>query len=46
MLSIDRCKQILNRESKQYSYDEIKIIRDFLYTLANIEYQLLQTNKL
>ena len=44
MLSIERCKQILNSQSRQYSNDEIKIIRDFLYSLANIEYQLLQTH--
>jgi hypothetical protein len=44
MISLERCKQILNVGTTKYSLDEIKIIRQYLYTIANIEYQL--ANKL
>lgn len=36
MLSLEKCSQILNRKNKNYSNDEVKIIRDFLYDLAEI----------
>jgi hypothetical protein len=41
MLSIERCKTILNKKHGKYSLEEIKLIREYLYKLANIEYQLL-----
>ena len=37
MLSINYCENILNKKGKKYDKEEIKIIRDFLYSLANID---------
>jgi hypothetical protein len=40
MISIKKCSKILNTNSKKYAEEEIKKIRDFLYILAALEYQL------
>ena len=37
MLSLERCKTILNEGGKNYNIEELKDIRDFLYTIAEIE---------
>lgn len=34
MLSINKCKQILESGGEQYSEDEVRSIRDLLYDLA------------
>lgn len=39
MISIDKCKKELQCTSKQYTDDEIKIIREFLYKVATVEYE-------
>ena len=37
MLSLDICKKILNKENKKYNDEEVKLIREFLYQLAELE---------
>lgn len=39
MLSIERCKEILKEEGMKLSDEQIKEVREFLYTIANIEYK-------
>jgi hypothetical protein len=38
-LSIERCKKTLNRNGRSYSDEQVKKIRDFLYFLAELEYE-------
>lgn len=40
MISIERCKEILNKGTKKFSNEEIKDIRDYLYLIADIELSL------
>lgn len=37
MLNLDTCKKILNNDKKKYKDDEIKLIRDYLYLLAELQ---------
>lgn len=37
MVSLERCKEVLNRNNNKYTNEEIKEIREFLYQLANIQ---------
>jgi len=37
MISIERCKAILNKGTKKFTNEEIKEIREYLYTIAEIE---------
>jgi hypothetical protein len=39
MISLEQCKKILNKTKKKYTDDEIKAIREWLYRIAEIEYQ-------
>ena len=39
MLSIERCKQILDEEGMKLNDEQIKEVREFLYAIANIEYK-------
>jgi formate dehydrogenase maturation protein FdhE len=41
-ISIQECKTILNKNGENYSDEEVKEIRDFLYTLIEIDYSLFQ----
>ncbi|GAB4495703.1 MAG: hypothetical protein OHK0019_25550 [Saprospiraceae bacterium] len=43
MLSIARCTEILNRNGKTYTKEEVELIRNLLYTLGQIDYQHFQT---
>lgn len=36
MLSIDKCYEILNKNEKKYSKEEVIAIRDYLYGYAEI----------
>ena len=38
MLSIDKCKKILNKTEQKYTTEQIKEIRLILYKLADIVY--------
>lgn len=40
MLSLDRCKSVLNKGIRKFTNDEIKEIRDYLYQIADIEFSL------
>lgn len=37
MITLDKCNKILNGGERRYSEEEIKMIRDFLYLVAEIE---------
>lgn len=37
MISIEKCKDILNKGNNRYSDSQVKQIRELLYTLADIE---------
>lgn len=38
MLSFEVCKQTLNKKENKYTDQQISAIRNFLYSLAEIEY--------
>lgn len=38
-LSIEYCKSILNKDGYNYTDEQVEQIRDFLYLLADIQYQ-------
>jgi hypothetical protein len=40
MLSIERSKAILNKGDRKYSDEEVKRLRDLLYQLAELEYEI------
>jgi len=37
MINIEQCKKVLNNGERKYKDEEIKMIRDFLYQLAELE---------
>lgn len=37
-LSMEHCKKILNSNGRNYTDEQVLIIRDFLYTMATIDY--------
>jgi hypothetical protein len=45
MISEQECLKILNQGEVKYSKEEAKIIRDFLITLATIEYEDFKSKK-
>lgn len=44
MLSVEVCKKALNKNSKKFTDEQIKQIRDLLYALATIEYEASKKN--
>ncbi|MEK7486341.1 MAG: hypothetical protein AABZ60_18620 [Planctomycetota bacterium] len=40
MISLEKCKEILNRDGEHYSEEEIRRIREALYKLGNAAYEL------
>jgi len=40
MLSIERCKKLLQQDGKNYTDEQVKQIKDALYKMANLEYHL------
>jgi hypothetical protein len=44
MLSDEECKKILNRNGKNYTDEQIRIIRDFLWSLAQVELKTIEIN--
>lgn len=46
MLSLETCKKILQETGKKYTDEEVKQIRNLLYKLGNLDYQLFTSNKL
>lgn len=45
MLTLQRCKEILNQGKKKFNDEEIKQIRDFLYKCAELELENNKINK-
>ena len=45
MLSLEKCKKILNKNGKKYTDDQVEKIREFLYTMAMIEYRRYEKKK-
>ena len=37
-ISVQECKKILNKQGESFSDEEVKSIRDFLYSLIEIDY--------
>lgn len=37
MISLEKCKDVLNTKKDKYTNEEVKEIRDFLYLLAGIQ---------
>lgn len=37
MITIEQCNKILNNGERKYNNEEIRMIRDYLYQLANLE---------
>ena len=37
--SLERCKKTLNKNGNNYSDEEVKKIRDFLYFIAEMEFE-------
>lgn len=42
MICLDQCKEVLKNSTIRYSEEQIIKLRDFLYSLASIDYQLYQ----
>ena len=45
MLNLEKCKRILQEGGKTYTDEEVKQIRQLLYKLGNLDYQLFSTTK-
>lgn len=45
MISLEKCKDVLNKKKDKYTNEEVKEIRDFLYLLAGIQYEVEKSNK-
>jgi len=45
MLSLEKCKEILEKSGKIYTLEQVKIIRKALYELAEIDFQLFKEGK-
>ena len=45
MISVEKCKKILEKRGSCYNIDEVKKIRDLLYQLANLDYQFYKQKK-
>jgi len=45
MLSIEQCKKILKENGTNYTDEEVKQIRQLMYKMANLDYQLFVTQK-
>ena len=45
-LTIEKCKNILQQNGEIYTDEEVKKIRNLLYKMGNLEYQLLTAQKL
>jgi hypothetical protein len=46
MLSLEKCKEILERDEEKYSYEQVKQVRDILYSFAAIEYDVFKNKRL
>jgi hypothetical protein len=46
LISISKCKSILQKDGSQYTDEEVTQIREFLYKLAEMDYQIFLKQKL
>jgi uncharacterized protein YpuA (DUF1002 family) len=47
MLNLEKCKKILQQNGKHYTDEEVKQIRNLLYKIGNLDYQIFKnTNQL
>lgn len=46
MLSIEKCKQILQKGGANYTDEQVKEIRKLLYKLGELDYQLITSQKI
>lgn len=37
MINLEQCKQILKKDKRKFSDEDIKLIRDYLYQLAELQ---------
>ena len=37
MITLENCKKLVNKGERKYKDEEIKMIRDYLYQIANFE---------
>ncbi|MDB5274692.1 MAG: hypothetical protein JWO58_3059 [Chitinophagaceae bacterium] len=44
-LTFEKCREILNKGKRKYIDQEIEMIRQFLYQIAEIDYQIYQNIK-
>jgi DNA-directed RNA polymerase subunit F len=44
MLTIQECKKILEKDGTKYSDEEVEILRDILYKIAEIDIQQINKN--
>ena len=44
MITLENCKKILNRTDKKYTDEEVKLIRAYLYLMAQIQLEI-ENNK-
>ncbi len=45
-ISVEKCQLILNVGKRKYSDEEVLKIRDFLYSMAEIEFQQFQNERM
>jgi hypothetical protein len=44
VLTVKECKKILEKDGTKYSDDEVEILRDVLYKIAEIDIQQINNN--
>ena len=44
MLTVQECKKILEKDGTNYSDEEVEILRDVLYKIAEIDIQQINNN--
>jgi hypothetical protein len=46
MLNLEKCKKILQKDGQKYTDEEVKQIRDLLYKIGQLDYQIFKSSKL
>jgi hypothetical protein len=44
MLNLEKCKKILQQNGKHYTDEEVKQIRNLLYKIGNLDYQIFKNS--
>ena len=45
MITLEKCKQILNQEYVKFNNEEIKLLREYLYLLAELQIESEEEHK-